>query len=76
MGYHLTFQKAEALQSSSLLQVTRSGTLTQVLLWLTSIYKLPTMCCTLIVCRYKITRGLRAYHLNGLDKKIFLKRSE
>lgn len=75
-GYYTPFQKAEALQLSSLLQVTRSGTLTQILLWLTSIYKVPTMCCMLIVCRYKITRGLWAYYLNGLDKKILLKRNE
>ena len=75
-SYHLPFQKAEALQLSSLLQVTRSDTLTQVLLWLTSIYKVPTMCCMLIVCKYKIIRALWAYHLHGLDKKILLKRNE
>lgn len=75
-GYHLPFQKAEAVQLSTLLQVTHSGTLTQVLLWLISIYKEPTMCCTLIVCRYKISRSLWAYHLNGLDRKMRLKRNE
>lgn len=28
------------------------------------------------VCKYKIIRGLWAYHLHGLDKKILLKRNE